>query len=121
MIAGAIIFLAPLQQSLTAVFWLVLVDAVFGIVASKKRGEKIESRKLFNTPLKYAVYFGTIVAVHQAEPMIAALAVVSATKIVVGIVAATELLSLLEKASVITGAPLFEKLRDIMKPPKGNV
>lgn len=117
-LAGLVIFLAPVRAGITAVFWLVLIDMVFGLIASKKVGEKIESKKLAHTPLKFFVYCGSIVAVHLLEPEISLLAAISATKIVTGIIGSTELLSLLEKAQKITGAPVFAKIRDALKPDK---
>lgn len=116
--ASIVLFLEPIQAGLTAVFWLVFIDMLFGIAASLKRGEKFESRKLFHTSLKYAVYMGSIVATHEAEPFITLLASISATKIVIGIIGATELLSLLEKAQILTGAPVFARIKEIVKPPK---
>jgi hypothetical protein len=115
--AGIVLFLAPIQASVNAVFALVLVDLIFGLIAARKRGEKIESRKLAHTPLKLFVYFASIVVVYAAETHIGF--GIPATKIVTGIIGATEALSLLEKAEAITGAPVFAKLRDILKPSKG--
>lgn len=116
-LGAVVLFLAPVSSGLTAVFWLVFIDMVFGIAASIKQGEKFDPRKLFHTPLKYAVYLGSIVATYQAEPHITVLASISATKIVIGIIGATELLSLLNKAQSLTGVD-FARLRDALKPPK---
>lgn len=115
-LAGIVLFLAPVRAGITAVFWLVIVDMVFGLIASAMAGQRIESRKWYRTPRKIFVYVGSIVATYQAEPHIAGLAAISATKIVIGIIGASELLSLLEKVEKITGVPLFQKLRDIMRP-----
>ncbi len=116
LLAGCILFLAPIQASIKAVFALVLVDLVFGLIASFKKGEKIQSRKLAHTPLKLFVYFAAIVVVYAADTYIGL--GVPATKIVTGIIGATEVLSLLEKAEAITGAPVFQKLREMLKPSK---
>lgn len=114
--AGFLIFLAPVQASVNTVFVLVLIDLVFGLISAKKRGAKIESKKLAHTPLKFLVYFATIVAVYMADTRIGL--GVPATRIVTGIIGATEVLSLLEKAEAITGAPVFAKLRELLKPNK---
>jgi phage-related holin len=114
--AGIMIFMAPVQASVITVFALVLVDLVFGLMAAAKKGEKIESRKLAHTPVKLLVYFGTIVVVYAADTHIGL--GVPATKIVTGIIGATEILSLLEKAETLTGAPVFAKLREMLKPTK---
>ncbi len=114
--AGSLLFLAPIQASVSAVFALVFIDLVFGLIAAFKKGEKIQSRKLAHTPLKLFVYFAAIVAVYAADTYIGL--GVPATKIVTGIIGATEVLSLLEKAEAITGAPVFQKLREMLKPSK---
>jgi hypothetical protein len=119
LIAGVTLFLAPVRDSIFAVFALVLVDLVFGLLAARKQGQRIESRKLAHTPLKFGVYFATIVVMFMADTWIGL--GVPACKIVTGIIGATEALSLLEKAQILTGAPVFEKLRGIFKPEKGQL
>ncbi len=116
LLIGLLIFLAPVQDSIRAVFFLVFIDLAFGLIAAKKRGERILSSKLAHTPLKLLVYFATIVAVYAADTQIGL--GVPATKIVTGIIGATEVLSLLEKAEALTGAPIFQKLREMLKPSK---
>jgi phage-related holin len=118
LVAGVLLFLAPIQASVITVFALVVVDLVFGLIAAKKAGKKIESRKLAHTPLKFLVYFASITVVYAADTYIGL--AVPATKIVTGIIGATEVLSLLEKAEMITGAPIFQKLRDLLKPAKDD-
>lgn len=116
LVAGIALFLAPIQASINAVFALVLVDLVFGLLAARKRGEPIQSRKLAHTPLKMFVYFSTIVTMYMVDTHIGI--GVPTCKIVTGIIGATEALSLLEKAQVLTGAPVFERLRAMFKPEK---
>jgi phage-related holin len=116
LVAGSLLFLAPIQASVNVVFALVFVDLIFGLIAARKRGERIKSSKLAHTPLKLFVYFASIVAVYAADQYIGL--VMPVTKIVTGIIGATEVLSMLEKAEFLTGVPFSHKVRDILKPAK---
>ncbi len=55
---------------LTAIFMLIMFDFVTAIIAVKKTGEKIESSKIFNTALKYVLYFIAISAGYFTELVI---------------------------------------------------
>jgi hypothetical protein len=114
--AAVVLFLAPIQASVNVVFALVLVDMVFGLIVAHKRGERIKSSKLAHTPLKMFVYFASITAVYAADTHIGL--VMPVTKIVTGIIGATEVLSMLEKAEFLTGTQISHKVREILKPSK---
>lgn len=55
---------------LSAIFMLILFDFITAIIAVKKTGQKIESSKIFNTALKYVLYFIAISAGYFTELVI---------------------------------------------------
>lgn len=81
--------------ALSAVFFLVIIDFFFGISASRKTGEAIRSSKVVRTAIKLVVYFSLIAAARVSEY---ALPFDFLDGTVIGFLAATELLSILENA-----------------------
>jgi uncharacterized membrane protein len=60
-------FFFPIKGFLLFVVFVVFSDTVTGILAAKKRGEKITSKGLYRTSQKVVVYFVGIMIFHGAS------------------------------------------------------
>lgn len=85
------------SEAMIALFLLVIVDWVFGIMAAKKSGEIITSAKFIRTPVKLAVYFALISSSHISEYALPHLIGFLDETMTAGLVL-TELLSVFEKS-----------------------
>ena len=77
------------------IFFLVVFDFITGIYAAKKNGEEIKSAKVIRSAIKLVVYMIMISAAHITElavPIVASFC----DETVVGFLAITELISILE-------------------------
>lgn len=74
---------------------LILFDMITAVYANYKKGHKIESRKLAKTARKIAIYFIIISAGFISEP---ATQIHIIDNTIIGVLTATELLSILENA-----------------------
>jgi uncharacterized membrane protein len=59
-------FFFPIKHFLIFTIFVVFADTVTGIMAARKRGEKITSKGLYRTSQKVAVYFCGIMIFHGA-------------------------------------------------------
>jgi phage-related holin len=108
----AVSFVSPVAPFIAVALGLIIVDAITGVLASKKNGDKITSRGYFRTVQKIVVYTGAILsceAVHvvflPAIPITygASLAIVM-----------TELKSVLENTQVVSGVNVFEQIKGML-------
>lgn len=83
------------MAGMLAVFILICVDFVFGVAASRKIAEPVRSAKVRRTAIKITVYFGLIACARITEY---ALPLSFLDESIIGFLAATELLSILENA-----------------------
>jgi len=60
-------FFLPIKHFLIFTIFVVFADTVKGIIAAKKRGEKITSKGLYRTSQKVVVYFCGIMIFHGAS------------------------------------------------------
>ena len=60
-------FFLPIKHFLIFTIFVVFSDTVTGIIAAKKRGEKITSKGLYRTSQKVVVYFCGIMIFHGAS------------------------------------------------------
>lgn len=99
---GAILsFITPIAPFFWLAVGLVVLDTVTGIVAARKRKEKINSKGFARLLSKIVVYMASIVACHAVEGV---LKVPNVTYLSVGAIAFTELMSVLENTRVVSGA-----------------
>ncbi len=85
----------PTQHAaLLALFILILADFCFGVTASRKEGQPLRSSKVRRTAIKMTVYFAIVAMTRITENAIPLLSFMDET--LVGFLAATELLSILE-------------------------
>ena len=107
-IAGAILsFMAPIQVFILWMLIFVGVDLVSGIIAAKKRGEKLESKKLRATINKMTLYFMFIVLAQGLDVKVVPFWDMHLACLVSAIICGAELYSVLENAYVITGNRVF--------------
>jgi uncharacterized membrane protein len=94
-------FYLPIKHFLIFTIFVVFADTVTGIIAAKKRGEKITSKGLYRTSQKVVVYFCGIMIFHGASVTFAL-----PSQIVYSVsflIAFTELYSVSENIKSITG------------------
>lgn len=85
----------PTQHAaLLALFILILADFCFGVTASRMEGHPVRSSKVRRTAIKMTVYFAIVAMTRITENAIPLLSFMDET--LVGFLAATELLSILE-------------------------
>jgi uncharacterized membrane protein len=97
-------FFLPIKHFLIFTIFVVFADTVTGIIAAKKRGEKITSKGLYRTSQKVVVYFCGIMIFHGASVTFGL-----PSQIVYSVsflIAFTELYSVSENIKSITGVNL---------------
>jgi phage-related holin len=107
----AVAFLAPLQSTLLAAVFLLLIDLVFGVWASLKSGEKFSSAKFSRSVTKVVAYNLAIITAYVVETNL--LPMVPLTKGAAGLVGSTEIVSVFESVARITGLPVSDFLKKL--------
>lgn len=116
-IAWVAIFLAPIKEVMFSVGFLILADLLTGVWAAYKSGAKLESHKLRRSVTKSASYLLAIVVGFVAQKFLLQ-DTIPIVHVVAGLIGATELLSIYENLSKITGIPFAEKIKEILQPKK---
>jgi phage-related holin len=97
---------------------LVVLDMLTGIAAAYHRGEKITSKAMRRTVLKIALYMAAILAcegVHLVFLLkLGSSGVINLVFVASGLVAATELKSLLENVHTVTGVDFLTKITEVL-------
>jgi hypothetical protein len=102
--------LAPIKALLIAVGFLIFADTVSGILAARKRGEKISSAKLRGVITKAFVYQICVISGFVMEKYIVD-GILPVSKIIAGAIAAVEIKSILENSNTILGMDLFAEVK----------
>jgi len=103
-------FFAPIVTVMCAILVLMLIDLIVGVIASKKRGEKFSSTKLGNSGIKLLLYLIGIITGHlMALYFIPGIPWVN---IVAGLIGATEVVSIFENISDVTGTNFIRYIKD---------
>jgi phage-related holin len=100
-LGAALSFISPIAPFFWLAIGLVVLDTVTGIIAARKRKEKINSRGFARLLSKIVVYMASIMACRGVEQV---LHVPNVTYLAVGAIALTELMSVLENTRVVSGA-----------------
>ena len=100
------------KQIISAVVVLALFDMITGVMASVKSGKSVESKKLFKTAIKLFVYMLMISSGHLVESVIGY--ELKVDEVITGIIAITEVISILENASRM-GYAIPKKLLNQLK------
>lgn len=106
------VFLAPIKASMLTIIVLVLVDLITGLLAAKKQGIPIISTKLGHTVIKLLGYEIAVLLAYTGQTYL--LDGVPVIHVVAGFVGSTELLSIYENMSVITGTPYIDAIKKLL-------
>ncbi len=102
-----ILVLAPIHSVLIAVGVLIVLDMITGLLAARKRGEKITSANLKKTVTKAFLYQSSVVVAFLMEQLL--LDGIPVVKVVAGIIALTEGKSFFENVHAITGTNFWDE------------
>ena len=112
----AMSFILPISDFLILTSALVILDLITGVLAAKRRGEKIQSRALMRTTIKLTLYFAAMLATEGVQYVFAKN--IPLTYITAFTIAITELKSILENVDSGTGSGLTQAIIDRIKPKK---
>ena len=101
------VYFAPAYPIMIGIGFLVTMDFVTGILAAKKRGEIITSKKMRPTIMKGFGYMASILIAFVMQNVF--LTDMEVMKIVSGLIAMIELKSLDENLTYITGKSIFKQ------------
>jgi phage-related holin len=107
-ISTAAIF-RPAKELIIVTILLILVDLISGVLAARKKGQKISSAGLRRTFTKFTVYLtgiclGFLVETYMLDGFI------PVAKIAAGLISIVEMKSVLENLDIINGSPVFTVL-----------
>jgi hypothetical protein len=107
-VATASVF-APIKMVFLVTGILIFADLLLGIIAAKKRGERITSAGLCRTVTKIFVYNSAVALGFLVEKFMLD-GFLPVSKIASGLISVVELTSILESLNFINGSPVFAKL-----------
>lgn len=110
--------LAPIQGVIYSILTLVVFDLVSGILAARKRGEKITSAKMKATPVKLFLYQAATISAFILDTWIIQLPDHLCLRVVAGVIGTVEMLSICENLNTVTGVDVLTKLKDVLAPKK---
>lgn len=110
--ASIVVFFTPVQNTIIGVVVLIIADAVTGIIASRKRGEKFSSSKLSRSLVKLLFYTLLIGISHVVEEQL--VSEIPFVQVSVYFIVFYEFSSFLENIGVITGRDVFSWFRDVL-------
>lgn len=109
LLLASIAVFAPVKALIIVAAILIFADLITGILAARKKGQKINSAGLRRTVTKLFVYEAAIMLGFLVEHyMIADFFPVS--KIAAGLISLVEFKSILENLDVLNGSPVFKSL-----------
>lgn len=100
---------APIKAAVITVGVLVFGDLVLGIMAARHRGEEISSAAIRRTVSKLMIYEAVIMLCFLGETYLLD-GLIPAVKILCGLIALTELKSVLESAEELHGGSIFKSV-----------
>ncbi len=99
----------PIKTMVTTVSVLVVADLILGVLAARKRGEKITSAGLRRSVTKGLIYQAAIMLAFLVETYLLDKSI-PASRIVAGLIGCVELKSVLESMDTLNGTPIFQVL-----------
>lgn len=102
-----VVYFSPAYPIMLGIGFLVMMDFITGMVAAKKRGELITSKKMRPTVMKGFGYMASILIAFVVQKVF--LTEMEVMKIVSGLIAMIELKSLDENLLDITGKSVFKQ------------
>lgn len=100
---------APIKELIVVTVVLIIVDLITGMLAARKKGQKLSSAGIRRTFTKFTVYLtgiciGWLVEHYMLEGFM------SVSKIAAGLISVIEGKSIFENLDVINGNPIFKVL-----------
>lgn len=111
-IAAIATFLSPIIPTLCFVGAISMIDFITGILGAKSKGQEIQSSKMIRKFYAVCAYFLGILIAHILERYFGD--VVPMTKAVVAIIAVTEIQSVRENITAISGVDVLKPLERIL-------
>ncbi len=109
------LFTLPIHDNLVAIVALVSIDFIVGIWAAKKRGEKITSYGFRRTiTQKLLPFWVAILSAHVVEQDF--MSGIPLVQVTAGFIAVSELKSVMERLSEITGLDFWTTIRERLQP-----
>jgi len=105
-------FIMPIWPFIITAIALVFADAVTGVMAAKKRGDKITSRGFYRTSQKIVVYMVSILACEGVRVVF--VPGVPVTYTAAAAICVTELKSILENTKDVSGVNIFQQIKGIL-------
>jgi len=107
-------YLSPVKEIVHVLLIFIAVDFISGVWASRKRREKIESRRFRKTLTKFLWYTVALILSYMMERTFH-LSWSNLSGIVGGFICFIELKSIFENITVITGEPVFLKILNLIR------
>lgn len=104
-----ITLLSPIHGVMATVGFLIVADLVTGMIAAKKRGEKINSAAMRRTVSKMVVYQIAVISGFLLETQLLH-ELLPVTKVVAGVIGMVEFKSILENGNTILGVNIFKEV-----------
>ena len=111
--------LAPIHAVIITVGVLILFDSLTGIMAARKRGEKINSSGLRRTLSKAIVYQVAVISAFLVQKYLIS-DTVPVSKITSGIIGVVELTSIFENLNEVYGSNIFRKILNLLGSPNDS-
>lgn len=112
-LAAILAYFAPLTSMIHVVLVFIAVDFLTGIYAAYRNKIKIESHKLRKTIEKFVLYTCSIIIGYMFQTEFAGWS--NLAQIIAGFIAMTELISVYENITRITGLDILTKIRSLLK------
>lgn len=101
--------LAPAKELFAVALGLIFIDLITGVLAARKRGEKIKSAGFRRTVSKFCIYM-TAIAVGYWIESIMLKGFLPVSNIAAGLISLVEGKSIFENLDVLNGQPIFKSL-----------
>lgn len=116
-LAWLVAFFTPIQWYIAGIGFLVFADFVTGIMKAVKVKEKITSQRMYKTVPKYIGYALGIITAHIMTILFIP-AQLEAVRVVGGLFAFMEIVSIDENFKALYGRTVFGKIIDFLNPKK---
>jgi len=104
---AAVAALAPIQAVLISAGVMIFADLFTGMLAARKKGEKITSAAMRRTISKILIYETAIICGFLLETYLLS-SLIPVSKLVAGVIGLVEFKSILENCNVVLGQNIFE-------------
>lgn len=111
LLVSCVAVFAPIKAVILVTGLLIFADLITGILAARKKGQKITSAGLRRTVTKIFIYNAAIMLGFLAETYMLD-GFIPVSKIASGLIAVVELASLYENLNVLHGSNIFKQLID---------